>query len=202
MKAFPIVKQLNAASLVTSASVLLGVGACHLAMSGRIGPAVACAALAIPCDVLDGLVARKLNQVSEFGGALDSLADTISFCIAPSVLAHAMGVSSGWTVGLWAYPLAGAWRLARFAQVGMLTVNGRPCFQGLPTSLGAAGFYLLSPVVAGLTPELRSAVLGGYLLGAAVAMNAGFAVPKSGWHTKLLWVLVPLAAVASLGRWW
>lgn len=202
MKNFPVFEQLNAASLVTSMSVVLGTLACHLAMTGRLGAAFICGALALPCDVFDGQVARRLNQVSPFGGFLDSLADAVSFCLVPPMLAHAMGVGGVWTVALVAYSLTGVWRLARFMETGTLVVDGRECFQGLPTAHGAAVFYLVAACVAGLPEGLRSALVGSYLAVAALGMIHGFTIPKSGWHTRMLWGLVPVATVASAVRWW
>lgn len=201
-KHFPVLEQLNAASLITSLSVVLGTLACHLALTGRLGAAVLCGALALPCDVFDGQVARRLNQVSAFGGFLDSLADAVSFCLVPPMLAHAMGVGGVWTVALVAYSLTGVWRLARFMETGTVVVAGRECFQGLPTAHGAAVFYLVAAGAAGLPDGARSAVVGGYLAVAALGMIHGFTIPKQGWHTRMLWGLVPVATVASAVRWW
>src|SRR3712207_1726504 len=76
---------------------------------------VICAAL---MDRYDGRVARYLNVSSEIGKQLDSLADLISFGVAPSILMYRMYDFSN--MGLWGYimllvfPLAGAYRLARY----------------------------------------------------------------------------------------
>src|SRR5947209_16249551 len=79
-------------------------------------------------DSLDGRIARLTSTNTEFGKQFDSLADVISFGIAPAVLAYAWGVRGlmngddvyaaqvaqlGWFVGL-AYVICCAWRLARF----------------------------------------------------------------------------------------
>src|SRR6516162_11924562 len=48
---------------------------------------------AIPFDALDGRIARMTNTTSEFGRELDSLADVISFGIAPAILAYVWGVA-------------------------------------------------------------------------------------------------------------
>jgi len=68
-------------------------------------------------DMLDGRVARITKTGSAFGVQLDSLADVISFGIAPAVLLYAWGVSAlgMWgLVGAFAFMLCGAFRLARF----------------------------------------------------------------------------------------
>lgn len=74
--------------------------------------------LACLADRYDGTVARYLNVSSQFGKELDSLADLVSFGVAPSILVfHIYGFlhlgSLGYVLML-LFPLAGAYRLARF----------------------------------------------------------------------------------------
>jgi CDP-diacylglycerol--serine O-phosphatidyltransferase len=72
--------------------------------------------LALVCDVLDGYVARlyKKHQ-STLGADLDSLADVISFGVAPAVLGFTLGLVGGWDMLLLAYfVVCGVSRLARF----------------------------------------------------------------------------------------
>src|SRR5262245_35118480 len=53
--------------------------------------------LALVCDVLDGIVARtQKGRQSVLGGDLDSLADVISFGVAPAVLGFTLGLRGGW----------------------------------------------------------------------------------------------------------
>jgi CDP-diacylglycerol--serine O-phosphatidyltransferase len=68
-------------------------------------------------DMLDGRVARMTGRGSEFGIQLDSLADMVSFGLAPAVLLYAWGSASLGTFGLvgaFVFALCGAFRLARF----------------------------------------------------------------------------------------
>ena len=68
-------------------------------------------------DMLDGRVARITGRGTEFGIQLDSLADVVSFGIAPAVLLYSWGIHSLgiWgLVGAFAFVLCGAFRLARF----------------------------------------------------------------------------------------
>lgn len=72
--------------------------------------------LALVCDVLDGYVAR-LNPArqSVLGGDLDSLADVISFGVAPAVLGFTLGLRGGWDMLVLTYfVICGVSRLARF----------------------------------------------------------------------------------------
>ena len=72
--------------------------------------------LALVCDVLDGYVAR-LNRARQsiLGADLDSLADVISFGVAPAVLGFTLGLRGGWDMMILAYfVVCGVSRLARF----------------------------------------------------------------------------------------
>lgn len=97
-------------------------------------------------DGLDGRVARATNTATEFGVQLDSLADVVSFGMAPAILAYRYGFfllgihdshlrAVGWAA-CFVFTACGALRLARFnVQVG--AVDGR-FFVGLPIPAGAA----------------------------------------------------------------
>ena len=113
---------------------------------------------AVFLDGLDGRIARMTNTTSDFGREMDSLADVISFGIAPAVLAYAWGVqfidtmtgptmrdqlSRFGTFAAFLFLLCGAARLARFnIQKNPIPKNpGRPdrkYFVGLPIPAGAA----------------------------------------------------------------
>jgi CDP-diacylglycerol--serine O-phosphatidyltransferase len=72
--------------------------------------------LALVCDVLDGYVARaNTRRQSLLGGDLDSLADVISFGVAPAVLGFTLGLRGGWDMLCLTYfVVCGVSRLARF----------------------------------------------------------------------------------------
>jgi len=79
---------------------------------------------AVLFDVLDGRIARMTNTTTEIGVQFDSIADVLTFGIAPAVLAYAWGYGSALTEGSWAhklgwflsfmYLMCGAFRLARY----------------------------------------------------------------------------------------
>ncbi len=97
-------------------------------------------------DGLDGRVARATNTATEFGVQLDSLADVLSFGMAPAILAYRYGFfqlgiadpqlrAVGWAASFF-FIACGALRLARFnVQVGY--VDSR-FFVGMPIPVGAA----------------------------------------------------------------
>lgn len=71
--------------------------------------------IAITCDMLDGRVARMRREVSMLGQELDSLADLVSFGVAPAVLAFTLGMRGGWDAGVLIYFVGcGLSRLARY----------------------------------------------------------------------------------------
>ena len=72
--------------------------------------------LALVCDVLDGYVARRnTRRQSLLGADLDSLADVISFGVAPAVMGFTLGLRGGWDVLVLTYfVVCGVSRLARF----------------------------------------------------------------------------------------
>lgn len=71
--------------------------------------------LALALDIADGSVARRLHRSSPFGADLDSLADVVSFGVAPAVLGFTLGLRGLWdAVVLCAFVCCGVSRLARF----------------------------------------------------------------------------------------
>lgn len=71
--------------------------------------------LAAVCDFLDGFVARRLSRHSPLGADLDSLADIVSFGVAPAVLGFTLGLRGLWDALILIYfVVCGISRLARF----------------------------------------------------------------------------------------
>jgi CDP-diacylglycerol--serine O-phosphatidyltransferase len=71
--------------------------------------------LALLCDVMDGYVARRTGRRSPIGADLDSLADIISFGVAPAVMGFSLGMRGLWDMLILTYfVLCGISRLARF----------------------------------------------------------------------------------------
>lgn len=144
-------------SLITLSSVFCGFYAIKLAATGDTADDYYRAALliifAMFFDMLDGRVARMTKTQSSFGLQIDSLADIVSFGVAPALLVYVWSLKHQPTVGLivaFLYVAGGAVRLARFNVLSM-TQDGRPqkpgkYILGLPIP-GAAGI-LISIVVA------------------------------------------------------
>jgi CDP-diacylglycerol--serine O-phosphatidyltransferase len=108
---------LNFANLITSGSLSSGFLALILAEQGEYGWAAGCVGMAAVLDSVDGLVARRTQTECELGSHLDSLADLVSFGVAPAFIVYLSTLHSLPVAGIGAclaFVLCGAWRLARF----------------------------------------------------------------------------------------
>ena len=104
-------------SMFTMANMFCGYACIVYAMRGEFVTAAPFIGLAIIVDMLDGRIARMTGTASAFGIEFDSLADIISFGVAPAILAFSWGLQPlgrlGWAVGF-LFVAAAAVRLARF----------------------------------------------------------------------------------------
>lgn len=130
-------------NIITLMALCLGLTAIRFAYDNRWQIAVFSILLAAVLDGLDGRVARMLKGTSRFGAELDSLADFISFGVAPALLLYSFSLSNlksvGWIVAL-IFAMAMALRLARFN--AMLDAPNRPewqknFFTGVPAPASA-----------------------------------------------------------------
>ena len=70
---------------------------------------------ALGCDIMDGYWSRKSSRHSVLGSDLDSLADIVSFGVAPAVLGFTLGLRGAWDIAILAYfVVCGISRLARY----------------------------------------------------------------------------------------
>ena len=126
-------------NLFTTSALFAGFYAITGSINGHFEIAVIVIFIAMILDGLDGRVARMTNTQSEFGAQYDSLADLVSFGVAPAAVAYAWGLSSlgklGW-MAAFIYATCGALRLARF-NVQHNTTDKR-YFQGLASPAAAA----------------------------------------------------------------
>jgi len=202
-------------SIFTAANVLLGYYAILQVVHGAIQYAVANATqspvqqawhfdnaakaigFAVLFDGLDGRIARMTNTTSDFGRELDSLADVITFGIAPALLAWAWGfqqisieISSQdmatllprlGAVASFLFLIAGASRLARFN----ISSNPQPSNPGRP----GRKYFVGMPIPAGAG-----------VIAAAVHFQHGEPLPW--WGTSLTWlVVIVLTAYLMVSTW-
>jgi CDP-diacylglycerol--serine O-phosphatidyltransferase len=151
---------------------------------------------AIPFDALDGRIARMTNTTSDFGGELDSLADVITFGMAPSLLAFVWGfhflpdsmnaqlrmhlIQAGAFI-CFLFLLSGASRLARFN----ISHDAQPRNPGRPDRKYFVGMPI--PAAAGLL---------------AACVHLCYGIPNQYWWIAVPWlILVGLTGFLMVSTW-
>ncbi|KAB2957130.1 MAG: CDP-diacylglycerol--serine O-phosphatidyltransferase [Thermoanaerobaculia bacterium] len=195
-------------SLFTIGNIFLGFAATIHALHGHFVRAGAYILVASVLDFLDGKIARMTGTESDFGREFDSLADVLTFGMAPALAAWAWGLSdlrrAGWLVPLF-FVVCTATRLARF-NVQAARTDTR-WFVGLPApaAAGTVASFLLVGVEPGWRPWFVGAMAGGLVvLGLLMVSTFRF------WSLKALdlgarWsyrVALPIAAVVLLLAFW
>jgi CDP-diacylglycerol---serine O-phosphatidyltransferase len=174
-------------ALLTSANLLCGYYAVVASLMGgweNFDHAAKAIGFAILFDSLDGRIARLTGTTTDFGVQFDSLADVVSFGIAPAILAYAWGFRSltgsnavvieqaghvGWILCL-VFLICCAWRLARFNIQGMAPGSSKN-FVGLPTPAAA---------------------------GVLAAIVHGFKIPLHNWGWAFAWFVLAAALGALM----
>jgi len=171
-KPFSMIRDFHLADWFTLANAICGTGALFSIMTylelGDIRHVYfACGLLvaALVFDVLDGRIARWRQQTSALGGELDSLADVISFGVAPAMLGYALGMQGLYDrIALGYFVVCGVSRLARYnVTAAALSEGGDKVkyFEGtpIPTSLLIVGALFC----AALTGAVRDGIWFGEL---------------------------------------
>ena len=118
--------------------------------------------LALVCDVLDGYVARmNKRRQSVLGADLDSLADIISFGVAPAMLGFTLGLRGGWDMLVLTYfVICGVSRLARFNVTALALADDETgkvkYFEGtpIPTSIVIVALFGLAVMLGRIDENL------------------------------------------------
>jgi CDP-diacylglycerol--serine O-phosphatidyltransferase len=192
---FSMIRNFQLSDFFTIANGFCGVAALFQAMwflargeRWRLDVAAALVLVALVFDVLDGRIARWRNQASAMGRELDSLADVISFGVAPAGIAFAAGLRSTLDQVILMYFVGcGLSRLARYnvtAEALAAETGKVRYFEGtpIPTSIVPLGLLLLAfhqqsllPVaVGGLTLHLVSLL---FLLSGSLMISKNLKVP-------------------------
>ena len=185
---FSMIRGFHLADFFTLGNAACGVIAIFLAMrfmqTGEIVHFLASAAMAPAAfvfDVLDGNVARWRNQHSALGRELDSLADVISFGVAPAALGYAAGLQGGWDCAALVYFVCcGVSRLARFNVTA----------ESLADDGGKVAYFEGTPIP-------TSVVLTAILAWAAWHLRLGTALYGGDWSIGP-WIFHPLSAIFIL----
>lgn len=183
-------------NLLTTAGLFSGFYAVIMSMNGQFENAAIAIFIAMIFDGLDGRVARMTNTQSAFGAEYDSMADMLSFGVAPALVAYNFGLSElgkfGW-LAAFIYVAGAALRLARFnTQVGIADKN---YFQGLASPAAAA-------VVSGMVWVSIDYDISGHDYGIVVAVITGLSgllmvsnfkynsFKEVDWHGKVPFVAI------------
>ena len=133
---------------ITAAALCAGLTGIRFAITGDFQSAVLAVVLAGMLDGIDGRIARLLKAQSRFGAELDSLADNVSFGVAPALILFLWSLQSlpriGWFAAL-AYAIACALRLARYNAGIDLADEPRKVagfLTGVPAPVGAGLVFL------------------------------------------------------------
>lgn len=179
----------------------------------RIWYASLCIGLAALVDFLDGFVARWLKATSEMGKQLDSLADVVSFGVAPSVIIYhflrlslaretdGLEASSLWLAPSFIVAGAAAWRLAKFN----VSTDQQHGFKGVPTP--AVGLLVASlPLIywdsslAGITQWFLNIWFWyGFILGVSILMVSNIPLLAFKFNGGGVKALLPLMILALAG---
>ena len=140
-------------NIITALALCAGLLSIRFSIEGHFDYALAAIVASAVLDGLDGRLARMLGATSRFGAEFDSLADFLSFGLAPIILLFfwaAEAISSSVSLCLMAFALASALRLAQFnAQVVSQEEKWRKAyFIGMPTPSAAMAVLLPVSIVA------------------------------------------------------
>jgi len=180
-------------NFITSLNLASGSLAVFLGIQGYIGLAALCIGLASVFDFLDGMAARLLNSYSEIGKQMDSLADLVSFGLAPGAILVTMlqlamfsevqpllEIKANWMEWIFLLsallvPIAGAFRLAKFNLDTRQTEN----FLGLPIPANALFYASLAVVVAwGDKQGIEHVILNRFNLLTAIAIISALMISE------------------------
>jgi len=215
-------------NLMTAGNMLCGFMAI-LHIVGRFQPdehhlrylwAIGLILLACVFDLLDGRLARLSGQSSEFGREFDSLADIVSFGIAPALLVHDIVLAEfehtvgglGWLIAC-VYLVCGAMRLARFnCLAAMNESQSSTSFRGCPIPAAAGVIVSLTLFLLWLDGENREVGRWKYALPALMVLlsylmvsNIEYPSFKSiNWKTRrpFHWVVLSIVLVAFTVKNW
>jgi CDP-diacylglycerol---serine O-phosphatidyltransferase len=195
-------------------------GMMHPELTGYFYNAIGLILGACVFDALDGRMARLTGQDSPFGREFDSLADIVSFGIAPALLVHEVvlrDMQGRWETVGWAisfiYLLCGAMRLARFNCIAIADIKSASSdFVGIPIPAAAGVISSLTLLLMWMSEQERS--LGPWakalpllMLMLAAMMMSTIPYPSfKGLNVKtrrsMTWVVVAIMLAVVTVVWW
>lgn len=202
---------------ITAAALCAGLTGIRFAITGDYHMAVAAVILAGVLDGIDGRIARLLKAQSRFGAELDSLADNVSFGVAPALVLFMWSLQQvprlGWFAAL-AFAVSMALRLARFnARIDMADEPRKAAgfLTGVPAPVGAGLAFL--PMYLAFTTQLPMwqdpRVVAPWLVVIALltisnlpTLSWGKLRPRRSLRLEVILLVGVLAAAALTEPWW
>jgi CDP-diacylglycerol--serine O-phosphatidyltransferase len=172
-------------NMITIASMVCGLTAIQMAIGEEWRNAVLLILGATILDTMDGAIARLLNATSKFGAELDSLADFLSFGVAPATIMYLWILNDagqvGWIAAL-VFVVASSLRLARFNAASDDQEKkpewGRYFFSGVPAPAGSGLVLLPMIVYLQLDMDLSQYNVASPLIGLWTLIIAGLMVSR------------------------
>ena len=127
---FKMLRLIKFADVFTLTNVVFGIISILFAIEGRFDTASILLILAVVSDYFDGKVAKIMGQQNEFGKELDSLADTVSFGVAPTIFGFALIQTPLAVISFVVFLFCGILRLARYN-----IMNLKGSYQGMPITM-------------------------------------------------------------------
>jgi CDP-diacylglycerol--serine O-phosphatidyltransferase len=193
-------------SMLTVSNLLCGYASIVYSTRGDFDTAAVLIGIAMVVDTLDGYFARLTHSQSAFGAELDSLADVVSFGVAPAILAFTWGLwplgRFGWAAGF-VYVTAAALRLARF-NIQSSSATDKRYFAGLPSpaaaSVTAATVFLYpwglqDPRFA--APAILMLLVPGFLMVSTIRFRSVKAIDV-GWRRSPRFLIIAVVIIAAI----
>ena len=184
-------------SLFTVANIFCGFLSIIASSRDQYERAAVLILVAIFADILDGRIARLTGTTTQFGEEFDSLADVVSFGMAPALLAFQWGLWDVPRIGMavaFLFLVAGSIRLARFSSANHDSTN----FIGLPIPAGAGAISML--VLMSPSPVTHPAfipVVVAFVLGLSLLMVSNLPYPSfKGVNLRRKWPAPTLFLIA------
>ncbi len=159
--AFPFIVRLNRVDCLTLSSVFTTALAAAFTLEGHHHLALALLFVAMGCDGLDGMLARKWGLARNFGRYLDGFMDVLIYLVSPALVAYQSGFDGAWGLLLMLTIGCGCVRLAVFNEIGNIEDAGRYRYLGMPVFWSlfiVAAWQLLQPVLPPLLCNLLLAL--------------------------------------------
>ena len=185
----------NLANYITYTGLLFSIAGCFFALYGNMALGVSCLVVSGMCDLFDGLVARRLKRTDwekQFGIALDTVVDVVSFGVTPVIIAFSAAGSSWYMLAACAvYILCAVTRLAYF-NTTVDVKSGMKFYRGLPVTY----ISLILPAVM-LFGSATANVVTLFVVAILFILNIKIPKPRGIWYG-----IFPLLAAALIVLWW